>query len=288
MPSLLWGEQMKKNPDQWADYGFALDNALLLKREEEGALELAHEDALVRHSDAGKCSRAIQYKVRGVEPEPHGATTLYTFAIGTGLHEMYQDVLTSHAEYNGWEIELEKKIHVPEAYSAGHLDALIHKPEGKETVEIKTINGTGYKSAIGLGRYEAGPRYSAFLQSAINAVATGSETMRVVYLPLEVVSLSVARKKGIPNNLRHFAQWTYNVSEFVEIGDAELERFRWIVESERSGRLVPRHIPDPELPSHSKVTNPNTGTVVGLDGTTGRTWQCDYCDFRNQCLEDGP
>lgn len=274
-------------PDIIPEFAPIFAAKLMALRDEEGPLEYAHPDARIRHSNAGKCSRNIQYAVQRLEPSnPIDEVTAYTFAIGTLLHEEYQKALQEYCDHKGYKVEIEKKVFVPESYSAGHLDAYIDTGTKTITIEVKTINGTGYKSAVGVTKSRSiGPRYSALLQGAINARAVDSDELKIVYLPLESISQGVASRSALPNGMRAYAEWTFTRAEYAPFADGEMERFRWIVNAVDRGESVPRLIPDPELPDRAVVIDASDGTVQGADGKKVRTWHCEYCDYQKLCVK---
>lgn len=265
--------------------------------EEEGPREFAVESARVRHSWAAKCSRQLYYLVKGEEPaEEADLARSWTFGIGRALHNDWQEALTEYCDREGSDIEHEVVCYIPEVPSAGHIDSVITEyteqgtqPWKKIAVELKTINGTGYEFAIGAKREPRGPRWSAVVQGAVNAYAIGADELVLPYVPLESISKTQAAKKGIPDLLRCGAEWTLTKDQFTPIAEQEIERWRWIVQNvdDPSSPPVPRWIWDPELPERSIVTDPSRGHTMSQDGVGGRTWMCDYCDFRDRCLRDG-
>ena len=266
--------------------------------DEEGDRPHAVEGTRIRHSWAAKCSRAMWYRIMGYEPsEGLDLAAHWTFGIGRKLHEEFQQALTDRfADDPGVKVEHEVEIHIPRVDSSGHVDTEITEldpepdsPNGHflTSIEIKTINGWGYKKAVGGLKYPAdGPRWSAVVQGAINASASEADQMMIIYLPLESISKGQAERYGLDESLRHGAQWTYSPSEFNKIADDELDRWAWILKCAEEERMPPRWIPDPYLPDRSMVTDPSTGATVNPEGATAKTWMCDYCEFQTRCKGD--
>lgn len=249
----------------------------------EGEREFAVPGTRIRHSWAGMCSRRIWYEMQKVEPtNPLNETSYYTFGIGQALHEKYQEKL--QLKY-GDSVTIEEKIHNKDANSSGHVDATL-RLDRTISMEIKTINDVGYKKAIGLPGTPQGPRYLAITQGAVNAVTQDADELIIVYLPLAAISRTQSSRYGVPPELCHGAQWTITKDEFTEIGERELERFKWLNYSFDNNEKPPRWIPDPDLPERSLVVDPLKGVTLNPEGVKARTWQCDYCPFQDYCARD--
>lgn len=252
---------------------------------DEGPKAMASSEARVRHSWAGFCARRLGYEIRGDEvSEPLSVADHWRFGTGTVIHERWQEVVAQ-----AWpDAEVEKQVTIDDIPSAGHIDLFIADPV-PVAVELKTINGFGFKQAIGARGTPEGPRTSAVTQGALNAHAAGAEVMKVIYLSLENLSPRELQKIGLHEWQRFAAEWTYERDEWEPIADAEISRFKKALEFVDSGKLPPRAIPD--LPKGARITNPQTGawTVTTADGITdtGSTWQCAYCPFRSRCTDDG-
>lgn len=260
---------------------------------EAGDREFAVEGTLIRHSWAAKCTRAIWYSMdESIDGEAFDLATHHTFGIGRTVHELWQEAITeTFGDLPGYKVEHEVKVHLPASRSSGHIDTVITAPDETVAVELKTINGTGYQYAIGAARGEAqGPRWSAVVQGSVNAYGIDADRLVLPYLPLESISKTAALKKGIDELLRCGAEWVLDKDEFTAIAERELERWQWLAELKESGApsgLPPRWLPDPELPPRSVVIDPDRGTTLNPEGQPGRTWQCDYCSYREQCKRDG-
>lgn len=247
-----------------------------------------------RASWAGDCARAIGYRVSGAEPtNPVTVADSWRFNVGSMLHDHIQGVVL-----NRWpNSQVEVKVRIGDDGS-GHADCLVVTDDGERVaVEIKTINGTGFKaSTIGKakGNLPDGARVSAILQGALCAASMDppADKMVVAYFALENISTFAA--KNLPSEIRRFAaQWTFTRDEFMAIAADEARRLDRIVQitSKLGPAAVPRIIPDPQLPPH-RVANPATGLLHIINPETGdylrsdRTWMCDYCGHREQCIDD--
>lgn len=257
---------------------------------EEGDREFAVPGTLIRHSWAAKCSRAIAYSMQEVEGDALDLPAHYTFGIGRALHELWQEAITeAYADVEGYSVEHEVAVHLPACSSSGHIDTVVSGPDEKVAVELKTINGTGYQFAIGMGRGPAqGPRWSAVVQGSVNAYGIDADRLVLPYLPLESISKGKALKANVDELLRCGAEWVLEPEEFRPIAEREIERWQWLTElHKRDQDLPPRWLPDPSLPPRSVVVDPTRGTTLNPEGEGGKTWMCDYCDYQRKCVQDG-
>ncbi len=247
-----------------------------------------------RASQAGDCSRAIAYKIAGLEvTNPVTVADAWRFNVGSLLHDHIQAVILKR--WPGSEVEV--KVRIGEDGS-GHADCLVVKDDGtRVAVEIKTINGTGFKaSTVGKSKsaLPEGARVSAILQGALCAASMDPqpEQMVVAYFSLENIAPYAA--KTLASEMHRFsAQWTFSRDEYLTLAEDEIRRLDRIVQiTDKLGpQAVPRIIPDPSLPPH-RVQNAASGLLHIIDPETGdylrsdRTWRCDYCGHREQCIED--
>lgn len=260
--------------------------------------DFAHPDALIRHSWAGRCSRALQYYVSNAEvTEALTEPDYYRFAIGKMSHDFWQALVVETLGDQGWtdlepECEMVLTNDDGSVLSAGHGDLYGVSPTGVPTMfEVKTINGFGFKSIIGQTNQPPGPRSSDLLQGCMNALAKDCQELRMVYLALELVSPAVARKAGLDDLGRFCAEWTLTRDQWFPLASGERGRWERVVEHVASGVPIERHIPDPEIPDTATIVNPSSGQWNVTDDQgyvtdSGRTWHCDYCSFRTQCQTD--
>jgi hypothetical protein len=120
-----------------------------------------------RHSDAGKCARAISYTAAGIpRSDPMDITGVWNTSLGSLIHEQWQEALQAR-----WpDAEVEVTCATVGADGSGHIDAVIHMlpvdvlgtpdPSRAYTIayELKTVGGFGFKAAVGAARKGTPPR----------------------------------------------------------------------------------------------------------------------------------
>jgi hypothetical protein len=276
---------MGNDPDVRPQYAPLLAEAWASNLD-SGYLAMADERARMRHSDAGKCARQLGYKLAGYEEDkPMDLAGRWVTGLGSIVHDLWQKRIT-----DAWpQAEIEKKVFIEECKSAGHIDALLDKV----ALELKTINGFGFKVSIGGNKGPAeGPRTSAIMQCALNGYAAEAEKIVIVYLAMENCSDYVIQKiyEGYEPWQKFCAEWSYDRDTFVPLAEAEIKRFAKIQEVVDEGMLPPRAVPL-EMPKGARIQDPNTGawTLASEDGgiiDTGRYWGCNYCPYQPTCAKD--
>jgi len=247
-------------------------------------------DTRLRHSWAASCGRLLEYRLTGVPvSDPPDLTFWWNVRLGSEIHGWFQAELARL--YPTARIELRLRVEGLDA--SGHADALVEQ-DGKTTlIELKTINGYGYKTAIGERGAPRGPRWSAVVQASLNAKAVDADEVCVVYLSLEAVSIQAATKSGLGEIGRIAAQWTWTREEYEPIAEAEIARWTKILRGVDDGVRIARKIPDPELPRGAVIVDPMSGRWERRDEEgdvidTGTAWQCRYCSHQTHCSNDLP
>lgn len=264
---------------------------------------MAKEGTPFRGSDAGSCSFSLGLTLLeraglGQRSNPPGMADSWRMGIGSMVHDKLEEVLPlafpgATCEVVGVTVENE---------AAFHADVLIeqvreevrHHADGdsiavkglRSLLELKTINGFGFKNAIGAGpRPAEGPRDNAVLQGALAAEAFDCDELVIGYLSLELVSVQEAKRHKLGEAQRFAAEWTFTKEEYLPLAQAERARLRWI-----KALVDARQMPDrtiPALPEGAVITDPSNGSwVVEQDGVPvniGTTWHCDYCWHRDAC-----
>ena len=163
---------------------------------------------------------------------------------------------------------------------------------------MKTINGTGFKKAIG----GEGPRHSALVQGAMYAHASNADLLIICYLTMELLSPNYAEAKGFDNTGRFGAEWHFTKEEFTPIAEAEINRLDWITESLvtwdgdeavlKEATEIPKMFSeyDPDIPWGAEIVDASNGSwILEEDGSLlgkGRTWMCNYCNYQARCVNE--
>lgn len=267
----------------------------------------------VRHSDAGKCARALAYTAAGIpRSDPMDLCGVWNTSLGTLIHDRWQEALVA-----AWPTaEIEVKVGHDDLDASGHIDAVITLPcadcEGAGEVggqacpgclgdstdrviayELKTIGGYGYKAAVGRARRGTpaeGPKPEHVAQAALNGLAVGADEVIVGYLAKECISVNQAR--GLDDLARFAAEWTFTRDEYEPIAIAERDRMAGVLALVDDGMLAARKFPAGMLPAGAEIVDPASGRweVTGPDGVedTGTWWSCSYCAHRTLCATTAP
>lgn len=258
------------------------------------------EGARLRHSSAAKCSRALSFGLAGFVGEPIDAAGLHVMTEGQLLHEQVQQALV---DAYGDQCQTEVVCTIPEADSAGHIDAVLWtrpptcqcpRPEEcdcaphKVALELKTIGGFAFKSAVGERGPAEGPRHSAVVQGSLNAYAVDADELVVAYLATEAISKQAAGRKGFGELARFMAEWTFDREDFVPLAETELRRLGVVLDNVDIGRLSATYIPDPNIPADALIVDPAQSRWEARfdDGSVrdaGTTWHCTYCPYQRAC-----
>lgn len=251
-------------------------------------------DTPFRGSDAGFCSfsLALSTLVRaglGEESNPPTLSDTWRMNLGTMIHSAMERYLP--LAFPGAECEVVGVTVDNEA--SFHADVLIKNEGIKSLFELKSINGTGFKSAtIGYRKDSPaeGPRSSAVLQAALAAESFDCDEVVVGYLAMECIGDGIAKTNGLDDVGKFAAEWTFTKDEYLPLAQAERARMRFIAATVAAGRMPQREIPD--LPAGAVITSPATGawSVTDPDNPlsvldVGTTWQCNYCRHQDACVE---
>jgi hypothetical protein len=300
LPVVSTGNGVRPDADPFI--GRAIAKAWLDKNYQEGKAH-AVEGSRFRFSMAGACSRQLQYYVTG-EPvtDPPDAADAWRMGLGTMVHTAIQEYFEASMvngvfDCNYYEVEMETKTSIPEISGSGHVDMLFtlfdgdSKPYRKVVVEIKTLNGFGFKvAATGFKGPAEGPRRDHIKQAALSAYALDADDVIICYVSMENVSPSLAGKYCDDAEYGRFtAQWTYSKAEWMPLAVAEIERVRSVLAQidHPAGGLV-----EPTIENDSgvlvSITDPSSGRWELLDDgvliDSGKAWQCGYCRYRSTCI----
>lgn len=244
----------------------------------------------IRHSDAGKCARAIGYRAAGVaDSDPMDLPGVWVTSLGTIIHEHWQNAL--QAAYP--DADIEPRLRIEGFDASGHADAVVTLPDRKVLVELKTTGGFSYKKKVGDRGEPEGPSYEHLLQASLNGLAVDADEIVIAYIATEAISKQAARgKKHLTELSRFCAEWTFTREQFEPLAHQEQQRLQAILGLLDDGLLARRVIPSPELPKGHEIVDPSVGrwevrTDRGIEDT-GTFWACTYCSFQSLCSQTKP
>ena len=139
-----------------------------------------------------------------------------------------------------------------------------------------------------------GPRHSALLQGALQRPAAGHGAGRMVYVAIEKLSdRELAKIGGGEPHRKFLAEWAYTPDQVAALAEPEIDRIGKVLEGLDRSVLGPRHVVGPDVHPRAQVTDPTKGTWMVLDADgqvidTGTHWECNYCSWRERCIDDGP
>ena len=306
-----WVEKATHEPDSNPLIGPVLAQNWFDGRTHDDNLPRALPDAgPIRGSDAGKCSRSIWYRMQGTpKSDPPSIADHWRMDLGTLVHVGLQDAIevTLPNAVNELKIDLNyagipgsqhADIVSPvmvevEAIEEGEMPVKVEK---WEAIEIKTVNGYGYKTmATRFRGGPGGPRESHVMQMALSVAAlhhAGEYDMvggRIVYLSMENVGPEMAEHIGLGGEVGRFcAEWFFPLEQCLNIAGAEAERFEQLIEAvDQKHEWVEGLVPTSAYRKEQLVImNPKTGAGIDLKGVGDKTWQCNYCDYQSQCIRD--
>ena len=263
--------------------------------EKDTAAPSTPEGTRWRGSQAGQCGRKVAYETLG-EPrtDPPTPADLWRMGLGTMVHAQLEPAIqhwldTDESLVIDEEVSIKLGLH-----GYGHADMLLttNDSDHKVLCELKTINGTGYKQAIG----GAGPRHSALLQGALYAEALEADLLVICYLATELLGPGWADSRGFDNTTRFGAEWHYTREEFLPMAQAErlrLESITSMVHDRQDPSAAARAFAhsDPDIPANAEIVDPRTGLWREFSHTDvvlsqGKTWQCNYCSHQQRCIQD--
>lgn len=237
-----------------------------------------------RHSDAGKCARAIAFRALGATGEPMDLPGTWVTSLGTLIHEAWQEALSQAFP----DALIEPRLRIDGLDASGHADAVVNVDGKRVLVELKTTGGFGYKNKVGERGAPEGPSYEHILQAALNGLAIDADEIVIAYMATEAISRQVAGRKPHLTELHRFcAEWTFPREEFEPLALQERARLEGILEVVDGGELPRRIIPSPELPKGAEIVDPTVGrwevrSDRGIEDT-GTFWSCTYCAFQKVC-----
>lgn len=234
-----------------------------------------------RHSDAGSCARSIALTAAGVTPSnPPSPSGRWQMNIGTYGHEAIQ---TAIVDRFGDDAKVEAVCLWDDGFDgSGHADVHLKVTgfDSSALLEVKTSGAYGWDLAVGLNRKARkmtegqGPKTSALIQGALNALALDCDDLVVILLSNESVSDSLARQLDLTEIQRFYAQFTYERRVWEPWALAEKERVSTVLAMLDGGNLADRYwIADGFVPTRLRGNE---------------SFPCGYCRHRETCVALGP
>jgi len=242
-----------------------------------------------------RCDRQLHYAMSGVERPVPNIADAYRMSLGTLVHSGLESAIHEAFPLAAFEAEVDLRS-IGVAGSA-HADIVTYhdKLGGKvdAVVEVKTVNGFGFKSmASDFKGPASGPRSGHILQAALSAMALDADRVVIAYLSME--NLSPNMKRYVASDIGRFAaEWHFTRDEYRAIALKEVARIQRVTQWLSIPDLIaPTTVHDTEVPEGAYIQDADRGMwIVNNDGQitdTGRIWFCDYCDFRDKCIADNP
>lgn len=239
-----------------------------------------------------RCDRALYYGLAQVPPSnPPGQADMWRMGLGSSVHVMLQEIIDKLFPGSENEVIIDlRKIGVP---GSAHADIVIEHKGRRTLVEVKSINGFGFKMiATSFKGAAEGARFGDVMQGALSAAAYDCEQLVVAYLSMEVVSPQMAASYSKTEAGRFAAEWHYTIEELQPQIDAEIARIDRILLDVEHQVPSSRRLIAPDYPLDAIVTSPEDGMwMVKGEGAaiedTGDTWMCAYCWHRDICITDG-
>lgn len=290
-------------PDENPDWAPLLAQAWAAQEVDDAPLAMAVAERAWRGSwSSSRCDRQLYYHMNGYEVSDElSLADHWRFWLGKLVHRHYQAAAVEALTKLGYSVEVELMVDLmPFMNGAAHSDLGVTIPTRDDEgdlviVELKTINGTGFKetSCTFRGKPPKGPKPDHVIQAAVAATALGAERIKIIYLSMECVGKELASFIDVDEIGRFCSQFTIERAVFEPLAEREAQRVSLMEQMIQLGKLPDRMVWDPELPEgRCIVTDPQTGAGLAyrLDGTvskTFKTWRCRYCPFQRKCEDDG-
>lgn len=258
-------------------------------------------------SDGATCARKLSYSLLeraglAEKSNPPTVADIWRFYLGNLVHDAMQGAMPDDDHEVRAVLVDDDGVDLVSCRADSVIDLFENgggPPIGKAAVEMKSINGFGFKTTTTTFKGPPeGPRFSHVVQlaltvKALNQAGEHGEITHGVLLYASLENLSPKTRDLVDTDISRFAaQWTYTREELDVIADEVITRLLNIRRVVSEGDLAPRVLYDPEIPRGAKVVEPLSGAweLRNRDDELvryGNTWMCGYCDFRDQCLEDG-
>lgn len=238
-----------------------------------------------------RCDRQLFYDLAEVpKTDPSGAAGTYRMMLGTKVHEALPTP-------EGWTTEDVIDLRPAGFPGSAHGDLVKRRDDGTVFAvgEVKTVGGYAFKlMTSNFNGPPEGPRWDHVMQAAMAAVALDAELVVIIYFSMEPLSPAIAKSVGADEYGKFTAEWQIPVDEAMRTEvEREARRQIRILKLAELGARPERTLSHPDIPAGAMVDNPNRGSWIQLNIQgqvikSNTTWYCGYCDWKTQCLEDGP
>lgn len=285
-------ESAGEPPDPTPRFVHLLVEKMTAANDEAGDKPTAH-GTRIRHSDAGKCARAIAYTAAGfAKSDPMDLAGTWVTSLGTLIHAAWQEALQE--QYPDASVEV--KLRIDGLDASGHCDADVPVPGKRIVVELKTCGGFSYKLKVGERGDPEGPSHDHKLQAALNGLALDADEIVIAYIATEAISKPAAARKKIDELTRFCAEWSYQRDEFEPWARQEMARMQGILDLLDEGTLAARKVPNPDMPAGAEIVDPKMSRWEVRDSAgqitdTGTLWNgsyCSYCSYQSLCIGTEP
>lgn len=164
-----------------------------------------------------------------------------------------------------------------------------------DVCEFKTQGGYGFKMAVTTqGGPPEGAKFGHIIQGAICADGLGCDRLTVAYMGMEPVSPKLAKAYAVNETQRFAAEWHFSVATLRPYLEREYARIKRLQQRVTARRIPLAELHEPEIPVGAHIVDPmrQRWETVDADGRIAQTgehpWICDFCDWRDRCVADGP
>lgn len=285
-------------PDRTPRFGPQLAEALLSRH--RAPRPKAMPERWFRASQAGKCTRSIALAMADCpETNPADLPGQWAMWIGKMIHAALDEVVGE--VFPGAVVEEAVDL-IDHLDGSATLDLLVTTADGlRVLVEVKTMGGYKYKMvATSFKGPPAGPPLGAVLQASIAGVALDVDEVVVLAYATENVSAWQAEKDQLSTEGRFTSEWTLDRATYREIAAPEIARLNWLrskvgdldtSDPVRFAAEIPRvTLNDDGDPVFVTDPTKGAGELRAADGMVldfASVWECDYCRFRDTCIEAG-
>lgn len=244
----------------------------------------------LRYSSSYGCSRQQAYAAFGVIPSnPMDEAGAWVTGLGTIVHEALQDSISRR--YPSASFEVSSQVG---NFISGSCDALISTSDldlfdGTHVLfELKTMGTYSFDKQVGWNRMRGtlgnaeGPALKAITQAGMNALGIEEENddIKIHWLVMgsitfEALSVNKSASMDVSGANRFLSEFWIPRPEWEPLASQELARMASINYAIEHGYL-------PET-----LALDDNGKPITLNPSSSSYWQCDYCQFKDNCQADG-